>query len=131
MELLHTGEGHHLGVLSVDVDRKGALAASSSLDSQVRIWDLESGKQFRYIDAGPVDAWTLAFSPDSRHLASGSHTGNVHLFGVESGKKETSLSLDGKFTLSIAYVSFYEVQFIFGLVNCEWLPKEGGSLKEE
>ena len=52
-----------------------------------------------------VDAWTICFSPDARLLASGSHTGKINLYGVESGKKESALDTRGKFTLSIAYVS--------------------------
>ena len=74
------------------------------MDSHVKIWDLENGKQAKSIDAGPVDAWTIAFSPDSRFLASGSHNGKINLFGVDTGRKETSLDTRGKFTLSIAYV---------------------------
>ena len=52
-----------------------------------------------------VDAWTVAFSPDSRFLASGSHLGKINLFGVDSGKKDHSLETRGKLTFSIAYVS--------------------------
>uniref|UniRef100_A0A671S5Y3 Superkiller complex protein 8 n=1 Tax=Sinocyclocheilus anshuiensis TaxID=1608454 RepID=A0A671S5Y3_9TELE len=55
------------------------------------------------MDAGPVDAWTVAFSPDSKYIATGSHLGKVNIFGVESGKKEHSLDTRGKFILSIAY----------------------------
>lgn len=51
-----------------------------------------------------VDAWSLAFSPDSQYLATGSHVGKVNIFGVETGKKEYSLDTRGKFILSIAYV---------------------------
>ena len=29
------------------------VAASSSLDSHIRIWDLETGKQLKAIDCGP------------------------------------------------------------------------------
>ena len=54
-----------------------------------------------------VDAWTLAFSPDSQYLATGTHVGKVNIFGVESGKKEYSLDTRGKFILSIAYVRKY------------------------
>lgn len=58
-----------------------------------------------------MDAWTIAFSPDSRFLASGSHTGKINLFGVDSGRKETSLDTRGKFTLSIAYVCVTKLMF--------------------
>ena len=56
-----------------------------------------------------VDAWTICFSPDSRFLASGSHTGKINLFGVDSAKKESQLDTRGKFTLSIAYVSYNDL----------------------
>ena len=52
-----------------------------------------------------VDTWTVAFSPDSRLIATGSHAGKISLIGVESGKKESALDTRGKFTMSIAYVS--------------------------
>uniref|UniRef100_A0A3Q2XNN7 Superkiller complex protein 8 n=1 Tax=Hippocampus comes TaxID=109280 RepID=A0A3Q2XNN7_HIPCM len=55
------------------------------------------------ISSALVDAWTVAFSPDSKHIATGSHLGKVNIFGVESGKKEYSLDTRGKFILSIAY----------------------------
>jgi len=51
-----------------------------------------------------VDTWTVAFSPDSRYIATGSHAGKISLIGVESGKKESALDTRGKFTMSIAYV---------------------------
>ena len=64
-----------------------------------------------------VDAWSVAFSPDSKHIATGSHHGKVNIFGVESGKKEYSLDTRGKFILSIAYVrtnlSIYYYYYIF------------------
>lgn len=66
---------------------------------------MENGQQLKSIDAGPVDAWAVTFSPDSKYLASGSQTGKINLYGVESGKLESSLDTTGKFTLSIAFVS--------------------------
>jgi len=103
LELKHTLEGHALGVVSVDINSTGTTLASSSLDSHIRIWDVESGQQLRPIDAGPVDAWTISFSPDSKYIASGSHSGRIHLYGVENGRMEQTLDTRGKFTLSIAY----------------------------
>lgn len=52
-----------------------------------------------------VDVWTLAFSVDSRYLATGSHNGKINLFSVEEGRKQTALDTRGKFIMSIAYVS--------------------------
>ncbi|XP_017695794.1 PREDICTED: WD repeat-containing protein 61-like [Lepidothrix coronata] len=104
LDLQWTLEGHQLGVVSVDISHTGTIAASSSLDAHIRLWDLDTGKQVKSIDAGPVDAWSLAFSPDSQYLATGSHVGKVNIFGVETGKKEYSLDTRGKFILSIAYV---------------------------
>lgn len=52
-----------------------------------------------------VDVWSLAFSPDSRFLATGSHNGRINIFSVEEGKKKSSLDTRGKFILSVAYVS--------------------------
>jgi len=103
LELRHTLEGHQLGVVSVDVTQKGNVVASSSLNSQIRLWDVDTSKQIRVIDAGPVDAWTICFSPDAKHLASGSHTGKVNLFNTETCKKEAQLDTRGKFALSIAF----------------------------
>lgn len=53
-----------------------------------------------------ADAWTVSFSPDGKNIASGSYTGKVNVFNVETGKKETNFQVDtkGKFTMSIAYV---------------------------
>ena len=61
---------------------------------------------FNNVSLCAVDAWTIAFSSDSRFIASGSHTGKIILYGVESGQREVQLDTrGGKFALSIAYVS--------------------------
>lgn len=80
--------------------------ASSSLDSSLKLWDLLSGEKLTSIDVGPVDIWTVVFSPDDKFVVSGSHAGKIHLYGTESGKQEQTLDTrGGKFTLSVAYVS--------------------------
>lgn len=62
LDLQWTLEGHQLGVVSVDISHTGAIAASSSLDAHIRLWDLETGKQIKSIDAGPGKMAALSCS---------------------------------------------------------------------
>ena len=66
--------GHQLGVISTDISSNGAgmfsagdtagltyiilVACSSSLDSQIRFWDLSTNSLLRSIDTGPVESWS-------------------------------------------------------------------------
>lgn len=79
--------------------------ASSSLDSSLRIWDVSSGEQLISMETGPVDVWTVVFSPDDKHVISGSNAGKITMYSVEGGKQEQTLDTRGKFILSIAYVN--------------------------
>lgn len=73
----HQLEGHTWGVVSVAVDSSGkctrpfrtcnsllsvADLASSSMDSHIRIWDLEKGSLVNTIEAFPVETWAVAWS---------------------------------------------------------------------
>jgi len=74
--------------------------------------ELNTGLCYRAVVLFAVDAWTIAFSSDSRFIASGSHTGKIILYGVESGNSEVQLDTrGGKFALSIAYVSHIVYRF--------------------
>lgn len=70
----------------------------------MRIWDLETGEKTASMEVGPVDLWTVVFSPDDKYVISGSHSGKITLYSVQDAKAEHSLETRGKFTLSIAYV---------------------------
>jgi WD40 repeat protein len=67
----------------------------------------ELSNEFQWIISNEtVNAWTVTFSPDSKLIATGSHSGKIILYSVGSGEKsEHSLDSTGKFTLSIAFVS--------------------------
>ena len=80
-------------------------AVTSSMDCQLRILDLERGEVEHIIDAGAGETWKAVYSPDGKFVATGSQQGNVNLFHVVTRKKATSMATNGKFVLSVAYVS--------------------------
>jgi WD40 repeat protein len=50
----------------------------------IRIWDIESVKPIKTIDASPADAWTVSFSPDGKKLVFSSNRNN-------GGTRDTNL----------------------------------------
>ncbi|KAK7579630.1 hypothetical protein V9T40_000259 [Parthenolecanium corni] len=103
LELRTTFTGHSLGILSVALNSDCSICASSSLDSVLVLWDMKSGTKIKSIMVGPTELWTIAFSPDDNFIISGSHSGKINLFNVETAKLEQTFDTRGKFTLSIAY----------------------------
>lgn len=97
--------GHQLGVVSLSCNRTGSMVVSSSLDSQIKIWDI-NGSLIRNIDAGAVECWTAVLSPDAHFVAAGSQSGNVNIWSVDTGEKEATLKTkSGAFVMSVAYTS--------------------------
>jgi WD40 repeat protein len=84
----YTGEAVSvLGVVSVAASDTG-LAATCSLDSTVRVWDLASNTHKAALELPPGEAWCLAFAPGdagARRLAvAGGLTASVALFDLEA-----------------------------------------------
>jgi WD40 repeat protein len=70
------------------------MVAGSSKDGQICIWDAYSGKERLFITAHPhhknaafAGSPALAFSPDSKSLASASSDRTVRLWDVNTAKK--------------------------------------------
>lgn len=80
LQLRQQLSGHSLGVVSVAVSSDGKTIASSSLDSGLCIWKTETGQLLNQAALGPVDLWTVAFSPCDKFVISGSHEGKISLY---------------------------------------------------
>jgi RNA polymerase sigma factor (sigma-70 family) len=80
-------EGHTKGhVWSMAFTLDGKMLASVGGDNTVRLWDVDTWKQIRQFDGGPIHGHRLALSPDGKTLAFNS--GNyVRLWDVTSGKE--------------------------------------------
>lgn len=62
----------------------------ASNDSMILVWDTQTGQLFKHLSSG---AWSVAFSPDGRQIASGSRDGKVKLRLWNPANPEPILSL--------------------------------------
>lgn len=86
---------HSLGVISVALNSDASIVASSALDASLMLWKTTTGERIKTFFIGPVELWTIAFSPDDNYIISGSHSGKINLFGVETGKQEQTFDTRG------------------------------------
>ena len=62
----HNYLGHTLGAIALAAEPSGQYAASSALDSTIRIWNLETHSTKSIIETPPTETWGIAFGPAQR-----------------------------------------------------------------
>jgi WD40 repeat protein len=100
-----TLRGHVWAVHSVALSPDGKTVASGSFDSNVKVWNAETGRQIYNLNGpanspiGLVKSWfndkivyTVAFSPDGKTLASGGEKQPVQLWNLSNGTERMSLT---------------------------------------
>ena len=60
------------GVTSVCISPDGRLVAAGSLDTVVRIWDVQTGQLVERLKGHRDSVYSVAFTPDGKGLVSGS-----------------------------------------------------------
>ncbi|KAH8595410.1 WD40-repeat-containing domain protein [Bisporella sp. PMI_857] len=83
--VLHTFEGTTAHMKSITFSADSRLLALDSL-SDIALWDVNDGKVFKKLKSnGARSPRILAFSPESKWLASGSYSGFFEIWDVERG----------------------------------------------
>ncbi|KAL3532657.1 hypothetical protein ACH5RR_006178 [Cinchona calisaya] len=114
---LQTNTGHCLGVVSVAAHPSGRMAASASIDSFIRVFDVVTNNTISTLEAAPSEVWQLQFNPEGTILAAaGGSSASVKLFDTAQWKTVATLSIphpessnpseksgSKKFVLSIAW----------------------------
>jgi len=73
---------HTFDVYSVAFSPDSLLIASAGADRAVRLWDVQTGKEIRRLEAHTGFVYTVAFSPDGRWIASGSSKGELFFWSA-------------------------------------------------
>lgn len=111
----HNFTGHTLGVICIATDVSGEYAATSSLDSSIRVWSLDTLDTKDVIETNPSETWAVCFNPASESLqiaAAGGSNNNIALYNCDQTHVPiSSLSLPvadekfkkDRFVLSVAF----------------------------
>lgn len=90
--------GHTDAVWSVAFSHDGAILASGSLDSTVRLWEPTTGTCWQTLQAHSSGVWSVAFAPqanlarpDHYLLASGSQDQTIQLWEISQDKAQASV----------------------------------------
>src|SRR5262249_32135359 len=67
------------------------LATTSSEDNNIKLWDVDTGKEREIIKGHTAQVRFVAFSPDGKTLASGDKGGTIKLWTVADGKELATL----------------------------------------
>lgn len=84
--------GHEGGVLQADINPNGTLLATSSEDTSIRLWDVDSGREMHEMRGHGSWVWFVDFSPDGSRLATAGGDGTARVWDVESGNELLILS---------------------------------------
>ncbi|KAK1437613.1 hypothetical protein QVD17_03407 [Tagetes erecta] len=112
LSLVRTNTGHCLGVVSVAAHPSGKIAASASIDSFIRVFDVQSNNTIATLEAPPSQLWQLQFDPRGSLLAvAGGSSGSVQLWDTAEWKLVSTLSIptlqpskpNNHFVLSVAW----------------------------
>jgi WD40 repeat protein len=93
------------GVFEVVFSPDGRLLASGGRDHVVRLWDVRTGRLVRSLTGHDAAVTALAFTSDSRRLASAGaeHDNTVRVWDVRTGASLHTLTAHGDWVTSVAF----------------------------
>ncbi|WWC90888.1 uncharacterized protein L201_005825 [Kwoniella dendrophila CBS 6074] len=79
------------GITSVALSPDGKLVAAGSLDTMVRVWNVQTGQQVERLKGHKDSVYSVAFSPDGKCLVSGSLDRTLRIWDLTGTKREAEI----------------------------------------
>jgi WD40 repeat protein len=89
---IRTLDGHNGEVRSLAISSDGRFGLSGGVDSSMRLWDLDTGKELKSFRGHTKQIWAVAFVPGGKHLLSASWDGTVRIWDEATGSLVRSIS---------------------------------------
>ncbi|WWC71740.1 uncharacterized protein I206_105698 [Kwoniella pini CBS 10737] len=83
------------GITSVALSPDGKLVAAGSLDTMVRVWNVQTGQQVERLKGHKDSVYSVAFSPDGKCLVSGSLDRTLRIWDLTGTKREAEILAPG------------------------------------
>jgi len=93
--------GHSSTVYGIAFSTDGKYAVSGAYDGNIKLWDIEAGRELRTFGGHTEYVKAVAFSRDGRYAASASHDQTVRVWDVETGREIRRLG--GFFASSLSF----------------------------
>jgi WD40 repeat protein len=84
LRTIPTGHGHDLRMVVLTPD--GAYAATASFDRNVKIWDLEAGREIGTLTGHSASVNALAMTPDGTRVVTGCLDGTITVWNISTQK---------------------------------------------
>ncbi|KAK4687936.1 general transcriptional corepressor TUP1, partial [Tremellales sp. Uapishka_1] len=83
------------GITSVALSPDGRLVAAGSLDTMVRVWNVNTGQQVERLKGHKDSVYSVAFSPDGKCLVSGSLDRTLRVWDLSGTKRAVENMVPG------------------------------------
>ncbi len=95
--------GHTSSVLSVSFSPDSKILVTGSGDRNIKLWNVETGKEIRTLSGHTDYVNSVNFSPDGKILVTSSRDKTIKLWNIETGKEIRTLSGHTESVLSVSF----------------------------